>query len=389
MAAAAFVALGTEVSAIGFSQEELRRCFAYDKARGEVCFAVDTALWKLSAGRVSVAGSFNGWTKDAPGYAMSLDGGCWVLALPASKLSVPGASGRPEFKFAADGEYLTIPDFVPEGYRFGNRNDAQVLSLDGRDAKKVKHDDETASERKTVSDFELTGRRGKREISNFRPVPGALYLFRSYHPFKASFTENSSEIYRLKFASGLAEEAGVKSDICLSGDETGDLRQYDFGHSKLTESIPDYYRSIIASGNVLYVGQGYAEPSYEEVYYNSGGELMCLWVKDIVDFIIDEKNPVPFSIHCRLGTDRTGVFSAILAGLCGAEWEDIAEDYEQSNAMGIGEFRSRELLKYSLDGMLGRDVEEIEDLKAALSAYFIGRGALTEEKINALADRLK
>ena len=94
------------------------------------------------------------------------------------------------------------------------------------------------------------------------------------------------------------------------------------------------------------------------------------------------------SIHCRLGTDRTGVFCAVIAAICGAEWEDIAKDYAESSEMGIGDYRDPLLLKYSLDKLVGCDVSEVEDLQSAIIRHFTENGILTADEITRLQDRL-
>ena len=140
---------------------------------------------------------------------------------------------------------------------------------------------------------------------------------------------------------------------------------------------------------MLYVNAGQGTPSYNEVYYNSTSAKFGAWVKQIVEFIISDSHPAPFEIHCRLGTDRTGVFSGVLAALCGASWEEIAEDYQKTNRMQIREFRDYHILAYSFRKMLGvSDMSEVTDLQKAMSDYFINKGYLTAAQIEALRQKL-
>lgn len=112
-------------------------------------------------------------------------------------------------------------------------------------------------------------------------------------------------------------------------------------------------------------------------------------MKDIVEFIIDDSHPAPFLVHCRLGTDRTGVVSGMLAALVGTPWNDIAADYQLTNQMGIGEFRDYGLLNYSLTQMLGTAPDNAElDLQTAVQNYFISNGYLTQEQIDLLVSKL-
>lgn len=365
------------------------RCVVFDEKDSSVCFVLDTALWQLrQAATVSVAGTFNFWDADAEGYRMSFDSGQWKLRLPVDSVDVPGNCGRPEYKFVADGKFLDVPDFVPQGWRFDNSQPCLVIPTDEKDAKAVASANKKASKIKNIIDFKLPDKRAMRQLCNFRLVPGTAYLYRSYHPFKASRPDNSTDVMRLRYVAGLSAEAGIASDICLSGDETDSLKSYEINRTEIFETIPDYYRAIMEKGDVLYLGADYAIPDYQVVYYKSDSDLFSRWVKDLVSFIIDEKHPVPMSIHCRLGTDRTGVFCAVIAAICGAEWEDIAKDYAESSEMGIGDHRDPLLLKYSLDKLVGCDVSEVEDLQSAIIRHFTENGILTADEITRLQDRL-
>lgn len=390
-----FLFLFASVACVAASVDALKndinkvRCSYFNTEDSTVCFVLDTAVWGLSdAKEVSVAGTFNSWKADAQGYVLVFEAGSWVLCLPWDSVSLPGNCGRPEYKFVVDGKYLDPPAFVPQGWRFDNAQPCMVIAKDESDVKAIIKANKKASKVKALIDFKLPAAKSKSQISNFRRVPGTTYLYRTYHPFKASRTDNSTELFRLKYAVELATEAGISSDICLSGDETDSLKSYMINRYEMVESIPDYYRVIIEKRNVLYLGEDYEIPDYNVVYYGSDTQVFNRWIKDLVAFIIDETNPVPMSIHCRLGTDRTGVFCAVLAALCGASWDEISKDYAASSDMGIGEYRDPLLLKYSLDNMLQCDVSEVEDLQAVMSKHFIDEGVLTADDIVRLRDRL-
>lgn len=92
--------------------------------------------------------------------------------------------------------------------------------------------------------------------------------------------------------------------------------------------------------------------------------------------------------HCRLGTDRTGVFCATLAALCGSEWEAIAADYQLTNRMGVKEFRDYHLLQYAFQLLLGvEDIKDVPSVSEGIRKFFIDNGTLTNNDIDAL--RLK
>ena len=130
-------------------------------------------------------------------------------------------------------------------------------------------------------------------------------------------------------------------------------------------------------------------PSYESVYYQSDTAAFANQLKNIIEFISDPAHPAPFLVHCRIGTDRTGVVSAIIAGLCQASWESIGLDYQKSNAVGMEEYRDLRLLQYAFENMLKRRIEPHTDLKSVLSMYFINNGYLTPLQIGLLNRKLK
>ena len=106
-----------------------------------------------------------------------------------------------------------------------------------------------------------------------------------------------------------------------------------------------------------------------------------------MDFI--NSHPGPYYVHCRLGTDRTGAVSAVLAALSGASWEEIKKDYQKSNDAGIKEFRDYRLLQYSFEQMLFKPIDKVENLQQELSNYFIENNYLTSLDIKTLQERLK
>jgi cytochrome c551/c552 len=56
-----------------------------------------------------------------------------------------------------------------------------------------------------------------------------------------------------------------------------------------------------------------------------------------------------------LGADRTGVFSGVLAAMCGASWDDIAADYMRTSDMQISEYRHSNQLRYAFYLLTGFD----------------------------------
>ncbi len=366
------------------SAEDRAKCFSDNADEQTVTFIFDNNLWKVSGiTKLEVRGSFNSW-KSNSNYAMTYDsdGDVWYVTVPYESVKIPGNSGQPEFKFVSNGSnYLSggSKSFIPEGYIFLNGDKNNIVVFNDDDFETIKANSKTANVLKKVSDFDLTTEVGQQEISNFRLVPGTVEVFRSYHPYKFSKTSNATEPVRLQYVTELAVANNILADVCLSEDESSNLKSYTIGGTKYTETIPEYYQKIIDKGDVLYVGAGSTVPSYNAVYYNSDNEQFGLWVKEIVQFL--GSGHVPSLIHCRLGTDRTGTFCAIIAAMCGATWQEIAADYQLTNRMGIQEFRDYHLLQYSLQKMLGvSDISQVENLHGAVTDYFVDNGYITEHE---------
>ena len=378
--------------ALVVTSQDRCKCFIDNPEKQQVTFIFDPVVWSYSGDiyDVYVRGSFTFWGNydyckmhyDPSGY--------YYLTLSYDQVKIPGSSGQPEFKFFVNGYY---PDgdksFVPEGYIFMNGDQNHIVVFSDDDFEQIKEDSRVAGHLRSVSEYDLTTEEGQKEISNFRRVPGTRHLYRCYHPFKAWRPYYETELPRLQYVQELSVKYGIKSDIVLCGDDTGSLNTYIINGQSYTETIPEYYQSFIDQNSVLYVGKTNITPGYNDVYYSSDGSNFGNWMKEIVEFIIDENIHEPFTIHCQLGTDRTGVFSALLAAICGATWQEIVADYKLSNRLGIREFRGYKLLQYSIQKMLGvANVNEVENLQEAVINYFVNNGYLTTEQVTALQNKL-
>lgn len=58
------------------------------------------------------------------------------------------------------------------------------------------------------------------------------------------------------------------------------------------------------------------------------------WLRDIVS-TIEQGIEFPLYIHCLSGRDRTGVVTALLLKICGADEDHIAEEYELSDGANV------------------------------------------------------
>lgn len=369
--------LPTAQDTLSLTKENRR--FGYQViANGErVAFIFDQGAYGIeTASKVYLEGSFNGWLKgtdDAWQLSRTANPKVWTIVRDAKDIRVPGNSGFPEFKFYVIGDNPNSPQepnaisTVP-GYQMASNN---LVLFPGDDPAEVAKNVETANAVRKLADFDLSDPAQVAIISNVRQVPGTPALFRGYHPFKKSRGQFDTENARIALVKSRLESLGIKSIVTLSGEEK----------AAGSEEISPWQKAIIAAGHQLYVNS-----SYNTVYYHSAEADFGAQVQAVVRFM--NANPGPYFIHCRLGTDRTGAFSAVLAALAGTGWKDIAEDYQKTNLMGIKEFRDYRLLQYSFERMLGKPMAEVSDLKAELSAHFVSGGYLTQSDIDALAARL-
>ena len=348
----------------------------------KIVFIFDAPSHKIDTPKkVFVEGSFNGWSKGkSSAWKLDKDKKYWTLTCDVDEINVPGNSGFPEFKFyvVAEVEYIerivevdshrkrdevieTKPISRIPGFQMAGNS---LILFPGDDPNIIVENEKIASKQKKLKDFNLSSLEDQAKISNVRLVPGTKNFYRGYHPYKAS-KQNDTEKERIALVGKLMEQYGVKSVITLSGKEEPSKK----------EKIPLYIQAIDYMGNHLTV-----DTSYNTVYYNSTSSEYGTLIADIIRFI--NSHPGPYYVHCRLGTDRTGAVSAVVAALCGASWEDICTDYQKSNEMGIGEFRDYRLLQYSFEKMLGHSMSEVENLQKEISAFLTNRGFVNQSEID-------
>lgn len=375
-----------------------KQCFFEDTEAGTITFIFDSTLWKAKGVKsVEVRGSFNDW-KTTEGYSLVKSDTAktlpyWYLTVPYSMIKCPGNCGQPEYKFVVNGSWKDAPSWLTPGYKFVGNDTNQIIVFSTDDIDEIMAKSALASKKKKLSDFDLTTDAGKRDISNVRVVPGTTKLIRCYHPFKyTDKNRNNTEFKRVELVKEYFESYDIKSDICLSENEEKNLETKTFGGETHTESISAHYQNIIDNGAVLYVGvkSGIGTPKYETCYSDPKGAKVGGWIGEIIDFIASDETSAPYGIHCRLGTDRTGFFCAIIAALCGASTEDIMADYQRSNNMGIMEYRDSKKMKYTLEMMLDvDDLSKVGDLGAAIKNLLINGGYTTDEKVQKMLNKLR
>lgn len=136
-----------------------------------------------------------------------------------------------------------------------------------------------------------------REIKTTGIAPGKF--FRTASPFDNTFS-------RAPYVSAFLQENGVRTALNLT-DDAQKLQSYS--------EIPAYSQELIDAGNVVFckVDANYRSESFNKTLVSGLIELM--------------NHPAPYVVHCTEGKDRTGYVCALLEGLAGASYDDIAADY--------------------------------------------------------------
>jgi hypothetical protein len=357
-----------------FLTTEKNNCFRLNDDLRQITFIFSTSRTRfvispLNVQKLFVYGSISNWDKTDSDYRMpgfSADG-CFYVTLPYSAIERTGNGGQPEFLFNVfhvnGNSYVTqswptLAEGCEDYLTFNSNGWKQIVAFNDDDVEDLAQRKETALYIRPLADFDLTDRMDQERISNFRRVPGTQHLYRSYHPYHSSRSSYDTERARLEWVAALATEAGINCDIALSGNlesEDGNAT-YTVSGTTYTTTIPDYYREIIANNRVLYVGkQNGHTPSYDHALYYTDQSRFAEWIQEIVRFINDDNHPVPFQIHCHLGADRTGVFSGVLAAICGASWDDIANDYNRTSDLQISEYRHSNQLRHAFYLLTGFD----------------------------------
>lgn len=361
-----------------FVPTDLNKELGYQElANGNIVFVFSPELYGISGKlKVFIEGSFNGWLKGIDNkWLLSPveNSNLQILELPYYDVAAPGNCGFPEFKFYIIHEdTLKVEEPASKtnlpGFKAGSNH---VLLRVQDNPEEVVSAQKAMQVKKPLSDFNIRNKKHIAILSNVRQVPATEMLWRGYHPYKISRSDLDTERTRIELVKKLLKANKINSIICLSGNEVPNKR----------ESICEYQQEIINAGNQLNLNS-----SYNTVYYRSASKEFQEQIAKIIHFI--NKAPAPFYVHCRLGSDRTGVVSATLAALCGAEWDEILEDYQKTNEMGTGEYRSYRLLKYSFERMLEKEIDNVENLQQEVTDYFVKSGSLTQEDIDNAVKKL-
>lgn len=402
--------------AVTFSDEAKRNCQCMDSEAGSVTliFAVDQAHFAIpkdSILSVWVSGSINNLQDTATGYQLDQwsEDSCFYRTFSCAELEKPGNSGQPEFCF-----YVLKSDSTDKniyGYDLKQEQmDKRLLCYNGipyimilmpcgasyftTDLDELGRRCEEAKEIRPLADFDLSNPVDQHHIANFRQVPGTVNLYRSYHPYYPSNSKYDTEQQRLYWVAELGRQAGIRSDISLTGNLEGrEGEWYVCGGDSFEIVIPDYQRALIDSGNICYVGQMLGRnPSVVDCYYRSNEVFLAQYIKEVVEFIADSSHPMPVQIHCAIGADRTGMICAVIAALCGADWLSVVADYEETGNMKVQTYRHANRLRYALTRMTGVDPDRCTSaqLAAAIRSHLVDTmGVLTHDQIDQMIIRLQ
>lgn len=398
-----------------FSSLDKNNCQVADSAQQTVTIvmACDKAHFNLpvdSVRQVYVCGSVSEWNNKNKDYVLDSlsEDSCFYHSFTYDQLARPGNSGQPEFVFYVeltnDSALYLCPDTLGEAgidrrLIFINNDTVVLLVFDGGADYFTTNLDTLyarclqAQKVRPLADYNLLDSVDQHRICNFRLTPGTTCLYRSYHPYYPDKPQYDTERQRLYWVAELATQAGVRSDISLSSDQQDKAGiGVPFGNDSIVVTIPAYHQQILDAGNILFVGKKYgATPTTGPCYYHSDGEWFARWFEEVVTFINDTTHPLPIQIHCALGADRTGMFCATLAALCGVDWSTIMADYAATGDMQLQTYRHPNRLRYAFQRMTGLNPDSVsaEQLSAAVRKHFVDMSVLRETQIDSLVSRLQ
>lgn len=360
---------------LSVTENDFKKCYIDDPKNRRVVMLFNTgsSYWNTtpSSGYVKFCDGIDDYSYNGNKFNLqkSSTGDFWYAFVPYNKFGHMNQSGQPAYAFYIDNNKKSIPSFLPAGYiytKVSQNTKNSVVILSNQDEETVKQNIINGPTAKKLSDFDLNTEKGQMEISNFRLCPGTKNLYRSYHPYLTSEGSGHSgtETKRLELVKTLGQKFGCQSEIDLSGSDAKD------------ELRPSYLKNAVK----VTVG-------YTKCYGSAAGSDFGNGLAQIVRFI--NKYDGPYQIHCRIGTDRTGVYCAVLEALCGADLETIKADYYKSVNMGIIEYRGPGAVCGPLQDILKTaDLDLIPDLQKAMTDYFVNGGYVTREELSQMVSRL-
>ncbi|WP_156136288.1 tyrosine-protein phosphatase [Photobacterium gaetbulicola] len=302
-------------------------------------------------------GTFTNWQVDEAFRFENRKNGCQLIK-KIDEVNKIGNSGFIEYVIWDDDVQAPV-EIAPlqTGHYFNNQSNGgfnQLLFLNPPSQRQLQEISK-ASEQSFLIKNQIEQFASNSELANFRAVTGGQLkpggLYRSYHPVTPSRSHHAElktiEPLRQAAAMSLIEEHRIQSVVNLSDSEQVLVHAM--------ASAPDsYYKRCWQHGHV------YSVPvAYETVYFMSDCNQALnndeLGFQDGIRGLIRAIacSQGPYLVHCRLGSDRTGVMCAFLQLMAGASKQQIADNYLMTNQLGIGEYRSFRLLERALTAALG------------------------------------
>lgn len=329
--------------------------------------------------QIYLISTFTNWQKKDR-FKFSISGDRLLLRTSREDVNKIGNSGYIEYYLWDEERQQPIPfnDNYPAGYFFNNQFNGSYNYLllpedisDDELSHIIQHNKNSFRIKSRASDF-----KSEQMLANFREVRGGKLakerLFRSYHPVIPSRGEHPQlmniEIQRQRKAMQLLEFNHVRTVINLS-ETAQELADY------LHQAEPSYYKTLWLDNHIVNV-----PVAYETVYFMSDRDERFnpdelgfqTGIRAVINHIADHQGP--YHVHCRLGSDRTGVIVAFLQLFMGADKQQIKLNYLQTNNMAIGEFRSFRLLEHALTQALG----SFENSHQVIRAYLLSLGLAGE-----------
>lgn len=213
------------------------------------------------------------------------------------------------------------------------------------------------------------------EFANARAVEAGNIADKVLHRCSTPF---SNEINRNNYVSEYLEREGVKTVLNLADTE----------EKMLTYDIPPYSRKLWEEGNVILC------PLKSDPTADDFNNRLIAALKEI------PSRPAPYAVNCMEGKDRTGYVCALLAGLCGATYEEIVTDYliTYNNYYKITPAKDPDICNALLSLRLNmclmyyagvNDEAQLPyiDYAEAISNYLLSHG-MSPEQLNALVQAL-
>lgn len=355
----------------------------YEIKDNQVLFTFSIACEKLY-----LKGTFTNWKLDEK-FRFENSGNTCCLIKSVNEVNKIGNSGFIEFIIWNEDTQTAVEiENRQEGHYFNNQSNGGVnhlLFLEKPSDNQLKEISE-ASKLSFVIKNQKAHFSSDYQLANFRPVTGgglkSDWLFRSYHPVTPSRANHSElkviESVRQERVMALTEQHQICSVINLSDSE-----------QVLAESMStapeSYYQGCWQRGSVHSVPM-----AYETVYFMSDRNEALnddeLGFEDGIRRLVAvlARHSGPYLVHCRLGSDRTGVTCAFLQLLMGASKQDIKDNYLKTNQLGIGEYRSFRLLERALKSAIGEDCfsDGAQKVKSYLKRLNIPEELIIQAKSN-------